>query len=143
MAKKVAARPKSGRNTLKAPLDLNTTRAKRVRGAANVASLPEPIAKGKNAATKKSSAKKAAVKKGAAKKGPPKKSSTVTKKKPAAGRGKVVRANAASQSAALATAEGKTTQVEPAKLAKAFGRRKGPSRIGTFTPGGMVGRIGD
>ena len=143
MAKKVAAKPKRRHNTRKTPLDLNTTKAKRVRGMANVASLPDPVAKGKKAAPKKSAAAKAAVKKLAAKKASAKRSGAAAKNKSAVGRGKVVRAKAASQSPAVAAPEAATAQVEPAKLAKAFGRRKSPSRIGTFTPGGMVGRISD
>ena len=140
MAKKVAAKPKSQR---KAPLDLNSRKAKKVRGMANVASLPKPVAKGKK---KKSNPKKATKKgtgtKKAAKRPAVKRTSGTQKSRPIT-RKKLVRAKASSHPPAIVAPEEATSEVEPAKLAKAFGRRKAPSRIGTFTPGGMIDRIGD
>ena len=132
MAKKKVATKKASRklSARRTPvLDLNSRKAKEVRGSANVASLPEPV--------KKSNPKRKPLKKKAVKKAAPRPTATKTKKK-------AVRPRAASQSAVTGPPESAVarTKVEPAKLAKALGRRRGSRGFGAMTPGGIAGQIG-
>lgn len=133
MAKKKVATKKASRtgSVRRTPaLDLNSRKAKEVRGSANLASLPEPI--------KKSSPKRKASKKKVVKKAASRRTATKSKKK-------AVRPKAATQSAVTAPPESAVarTKVAPAKLAKALGRRRRSGGFGgAITPGGIAGQIG-
>ena len=128
---KLPARKKTARRAAaKASADLGRT-GKKVRGEAGAAALPSPVKKGSLAAKGKAAVKQATTKKPLA----------ATTKRMTKGKKKSVRPAAGSWGSDRQAAAEEPR--EPAKLAKAFGRRAASRSTGTFKPGGVVASIAD